>query len=177
VELGWHDIVFSRCSVFACETTLEGSVLWRWFIPDFVLFSAARQPIPFRAVLCIVQHIGDSLLAFFWLSNHPRLPPVLRGWCKRWKINRRQKECKERKSQTTINLSIYLNLSKPRVQQVNRKESQTHDQSLSFKSLIDCSTHASESQGKYRYCRAHLPFLSRLPISSINANFRKIDAS
>jgi hypothetical protein len=83
-----------------------------------------------------------------------------------------------RKEKPNHNQFIYLlNLSKPRIRQVNRKESQTHDQSLSFKSLIDCSTHASESQGKYRYCRAHLPFLSRLPLSSINANFRKIDAS
>jgi hypothetical protein len=49
-----------------------------------------------------------------------------------------------RKEKPNHNQFIYLlNLSKPRIRQVNRKESQTHDQSLSFKSLIDCSTHAS----------------------------------
>jgi hypothetical protein len=35
------------------------------------------------------------LYLLHWLSNDPRLPLVLQGWCKLWKINRRQKEFKE----------------------------------------------------------------------------------
>jgi hypothetical protein len=40
------------------------------------------------------------------------------------------------------------NLSKPRIQQVNQKESLAHNQSLSLRTFIHCSTRASKSQGK-----------------------------
>jgi hypothetical protein len=100
-----------------------------------------RTPIP-----------GDSLHVFFWLSNDPRLPPVLRGWCKGWKINRRPKGARKEKPHNHFKNQFIL--SKPRVQCGSERFTVTRPVSQ-FGSGNDRFTLANRSKGKFRYMANH----------------------
>jgi hypothetical protein len=74
---------------------------------------------------------GDSLLVFFWLLNNPRLPAVLRGWCKGWKIIRRQEEDTRKEKPTTKFKTTYQTWASQWFN-TDWNDSKSRDQSLSL---------------------------------------------
>jgi hypothetical protein len=78
---------------------------------------------------------GDSLLVFSWLSNNPRLPVVLRGWCKGWKIIRWQEEDTRKEKPTTKFKTTYQTWASQWFN-TNRNDSKSRDQSLSLDQVL-----------------------------------------
>jgi hypothetical protein len=147
----WQDIDYPLCSAYMCGMTNACDTLGDSIVTAIRSgpWSILGSNLTFSCgAFASYTNSGDSLLVFFWVSINPRLPPVHRGWCEGWKIFRQQEDT--RKEKPTTKFKTTYQTWATQWFNMDRNDSNSHDQSLSLDNIFVCSSNANTIQGKYR---------------------------